>query len=81
MHSIKIAGIVAVVLLAMGIIAIVRTGRTQPVDGTTYGPENMKDFKKPEPAELKKKAVLRAIRGHATMRHGTAVPQRLLGQS
>jgi len=55
MSSIKIAGIAAVVLLAAGIVAMVRLGRVQPAEMSTFEPENMKDFKKPEPAELKKK--------------------------
>ena len=55
MSSIKIAGIAAVVLLAAGLVAMVRHGRAQPAETATFEPENMKDFKKPEPAELKKK--------------------------
>ena len=55
MSSIKIAGIAAVVLLAAGLVAMVRHGRAQPADISTFEPENMKDFKKPESAELKKK--------------------------
>src|SRR6266571_5082523 len=55
MSSIKIAGIAAVVLLAAGLVAMVRHGRVQPAEISTSEPENMKDFKKPEPAELKKK--------------------------
>src|SRR5438477_11977583 len=55
MPSIKIAGIAVAVLLAAGIVAMVRHGRAQPSDTSTYEGENMKDFKKPEPAQLKKK--------------------------
>src|SRR5881394_3189245 len=55
MSSIRIAGIATVVLLAAGIVAKVRHGRTQPAEISTSEPENMKDFKKPEPAELKEK--------------------------
>jgi len=55
MSSVKIAGIAAVVLLAAGLVAMVRHGRAQPVEISTFEPETMKDFKKPEPAELKKK--------------------------
>jgi peptide methionine sulfoxide reductase msrA/msrB len=55
MSSIKIAGIAAVVLLAVGVVAMMRHGRVQPAEVSTFEPENMKDFKKPEPAELKKK--------------------------
>ena len=53
MSSIDIAGIGAVVLLAAGLVAIVRHGRVQPAETSTFEPENMKDLKKPEPAELK----------------------------
>ena len=55
MSSIKIAGIAAAVLLAAGLVAVVRHGRAQPAETSTFEPESMKDFKKPEPAELKKK--------------------------
>src|SRR5438046_5129046 len=55
MSAIKIAGTAAVVLLAAGLVAMVRHGRTQPAEISTFEPENMKDFKKPEPAELKEK--------------------------
>src|SRR5437016_14463384 len=55
MSSIKIAGIAAVVLLAAGLVAMVRHGRAQPAETATFEPENMKDFKKPEPTELKNK--------------------------
>src|SRR5437762_13131749 len=57
MSSIKIAGIATVVLLAAGLVAMVRHGRAQPAEISTFAfePENMKDFKKPDPAELKKK--------------------------
>ena len=55
MSSIKIAGIVAVALLAVGLVAMMRQTRTQPAEISTFEPENMNDFKKPESAELKKK--------------------------
>src|SRR5712671_2403054 len=55
MTSIKIAGIAVAVLLAVGLVAMVRHGRAQTADTSTFEPENMKDFKKPEPAQLKKK--------------------------
>jgi peptide methionine sulfoxide reductase msrA/msrB len=34
---------------------VVRQGRAQPANNSTYDPEHMKDFKKPEPAQLKQK--------------------------
>ena len=55
MSSLKIAVAAAMVLLAAGIVARVRAGRAQPADVSTYEPETMKDFKKPAPAELKRK--------------------------
>src|SRR5438128_12648162 len=55
MHSIRITAIAAAVLLVAGIVAMVRHGRAQPADISTYEPERMNGFKKPEPAELKKK--------------------------
>jgi peptide methionine sulfoxide reductase msrA/msrB len=56
MTSIKIAGIAAVVLLAAGLAATVRRGASAPsTELSTFEAENMKDFKKPEVAELKRK--------------------------
>jgi len=55
MSSTPIAGIAAAVLLAAGLVAVVRLGRAQPIEAATFEPDNMKAFKKPEPAELKKK--------------------------
>jgi len=55
MSSIKIAGIAAVVLLAVGIVAMVRRGHVPRAEASIFEPEALKDFKKPEPAELKKK--------------------------
>ena len=57
MSSIKIAGIATVVLLAAGLVAMVRHGRAQPAEISTFTfePETMNNFEKPEPAELKKK--------------------------
>ena len=54
MFWIKIAGIATAVLLAVGIVAVVRQGRAHPADISAYEPERMKDFKKPEPAQLRK---------------------------
>jgi len=59
MQPIKIAGIAAAVLLAAGIFAVFHNaGRAEPAEISTnqiYQPSDMKDFKKPEAAELKKK--------------------------
>ena len=72
MFSIKIAAITAVVLLAAGIVAMERRGCAQPTNISTYGPERMKDFKKPEPAQLKKK--LSAEQFAVTQQCGTEPP-------
>src|SRR5258706_214476 len=74
MSSIKIAGIAAVVLLAAGLVAMVRHGRVQPAGISTYEPERMKDFKKPEPAQLKKK--LSSEQFAVTQQCGTEPPFR-----
>jgi peptide methionine sulfoxide reductase msrA/msrB len=56
MFSIKVTVIaVAAVLLALGLAKIVRQGRSQPVNNSIYEAEHMQDFKKPQPAELKKR--------------------------
>ena len=55
MTSIKIAALAAAVLLAVGLAVVVRQGRAQPANNSTCDPEHMKDFKKPGPAQLKKK--------------------------
>jgi peptide methionine sulfoxide reductase msrA/msrB len=72
MPSIKIAGIAAALLLAAGIVALVRHGRAQPADITTYAPDTMKDFKKPEPAQLRKN--LSAEQFSVTQQCGTEPP-------
>jgi peptide methionine sulfoxide reductase msrA/msrB len=55
MISSKIAAITAGVLLAAVVVMRVRQGGAQPETISTYEPERMKDFKKPEPAQLKEK--------------------------
>ena len=74
MSSIKIAGIAAAVLLAAGIVAMLRHGRAQPADISTFEPERMKDFKKPEPAQLQKK--LSSEQFAVTQQCGTEPPFR-----
>jgi peptide methionine sulfoxide reductase msrA/msrB len=72
MPSIKIAAFAAAMLLAAGIFTMVRQGRSQPTEISTYEPERMKDFKKPGPAELKKK--LSSEQFAVTQRAGTEPP-------
>src|SRR5213595_1597308 len=74
MSSFKIAGIAAVVLLAAGLVAMVRHGRAQPAEISTFEPENMKDFKKPGEADLKKK--LSSEQFAVTQKCGTEPPFR-----
>lgn len=55
MSLIKIAGIAAAVILVAGAIALARhTARPGQTEISTFQSENMKDFKKPAAAELKK---------------------------
>src|SRR5258708_5389665 len=51
MSSTKIA-VIATVLLAVGLVALVRHGSAPPATITTYEPGPMKTFKKPDPSEL-----------------------------
>lgn len=74
MSSIKIASIAALVLLAAGLVAIVRRGHAQPAGTSTVEPKNMKDFKKPEATELKKK--LSSEQFKVTQQCGTEPPFR-----
>jgi hypothetical protein len=74
MPSIKIAVFAATVLLAAGIVAMVRQGRAEPADRSAYEPENMNDFKKPDPAELKKR--LSSEQFAVTQESGTEPPFR-----
>lgn len=74
MSSIKIAVIGALVLLAVVLVATVRHERTQPAETTTFEPQTMNDFKKPDAAELKKK--LSSEQFHVTQQCGTEPPFR-----
>ena len=51
----RIAAVAAGVLLAAGLLSMVRRGHAEPTDTSPFEPQNMKDFKKPQPSELKKK--------------------------
>jgi peptide methionine sulfoxide reductase msrA/msrB len=72
MSSIKVAAIVAVGLFTAGLVVMVRHGRAQPVGMSTFEPQNMTDFKKPELAELKKK--LSSEQFAVTQKGGTEPP-------
>src|SRR5260370_17007407 len=54
-HMSKIVVIAVAVILAACIVAKVRHRGAQPAAISTFEPNQMKDFKKPETAELKKK--------------------------
>jgi peptide methionine sulfoxide reductase msrA/msrB len=54
MSLMKIAGVAAVGLLAVGLVALVRPGRAPTPPVSTFEPEKMNEFKKPDPTELKK---------------------------
>ena len=55
MSSIKIATIMTAALVAAGIVAIARHDRTNHAESSTHDPEAMRDFKKPDSAQLRKK--------------------------
>ena len=72
MPSVKMAEIAATLLLAAGLVAMVGHGCAQPADRSSYERESMKDFKKPEPAQLRKK--LSAEQFAVTQQCGTEPP-------
>ena len=75
MSLIKIMGIAVAVVLVAGIIVLARhTGRPGQADISTFEPESMKDFKKPETAELKKQ--LSSEQFEVTQQCGTEPPFR-----
>jgi len=55
MSSLRIAALVTGILLAAGVVIIVRHARAQPAETSNFNLDSMKDFKKPQAAELKKK--------------------------
>jgi len=56
MNSVKIAGIAVAVVLAAGAVALVRNAKADAAkEVSTYQSETMNEFKKPDPALLKKK--------------------------
>jgi peptide methionine sulfoxide reductase msrA/msrB len=74
MISMRMAALAAAALLAAGLFAVLRQGRAQPGNISTYEPERMKDFKKPDPAQLKKK--LSSDQFAVTQQCGTEPPFR-----
>jgi peptide methionine sulfoxide reductase msrA/msrB len=55
MSSTRFAVILGALLLAAAVITVVRHGHAQPLDTGNSKPPEMSTFKKPDPAELKKK--------------------------
>jgi peptide methionine sulfoxide reductase msrA/msrB len=55
MSTIRLAAIIAVVLLAVAVVSVVRHGRAQSIETQPFETQSMNDFKKPGSAELKKK--------------------------
>jgi peptide methionine sulfoxide reductase msrA/msrB len=72
MISMKTAVVAVALLLAAGFFVVVRKGSAQPTNVATFEPERMKDFKKPEPAQLKKK--LSSEQFEVTQQCGTEPP-------
>ena len=55
MPSIKIAAIMTAALVVVGIVAMARHDRANQAESSTHDPEAMRDFKKPDSAQLRKK--------------------------
>ena len=72
MITMKKAILTAAVLLAAGLLVVVRQRGTQPANISTFEPERMKDFKKPAPAQLKEK--LSSEQFEVTQQCGTEPP-------
>jgi len=72
MPSIKIAGFAAAILLAAGAVAYWRPAGAKPADSSTFEPEKMKEFNKPDAAQLRKK--LSAQQFSVTQQCGTEPP-------
>ena len=72
MHSNKLVGIGAALLVTTAVVALVRHGRAQPADTSLTNPSPMNDFKKPGAAELRK--ALSAEQFAVTQQCGTEPP-------
>jgi peptide methionine sulfoxide reductase msrA/msrB len=55
MSSLRILAVLTGVVLAAGLVVLVRHGHAKPPEPSTFEPGNMNDFTKPQAAELKKK--------------------------
>lgn len=72
MISVKVLAITAVALVAVCLLIMMRQGRAQTTNISTYEPERMKDFKKPETSELKSKLTSEQFK--VTQQCGTEPP-------
>src|SRR5690348_7673755 len=72
MSGTKIAGVALAMLLTAGLLMKVRYRSVQPAINSTYEPERMNDFKKPDPAQLRKK--LSSEQFAVTQKCGTEPP-------
>jgi peptide methionine sulfoxide reductase msrA/msrB len=72
MISARIVATAAAAFLAVGLLVIMRPGQAQPPALLAYEPENMKDFKKPGPAQLKRQ--LSSEQFEITQQCGTEPP-------
>jgi peptide methionine sulfoxide reductase msrA/msrB len=72
MISMKTVVLSVLVLLAAGLVVVLRQGRAQATNISTYEPEQMKDFKKPDTAQLKSK--LTSEQFEVTQQCGTEPP-------
>ncbi len=74
MSPVRILALVTGILLAAGLVVLVRHGHAQARETSAFEPGNMKEFKKPAGAELKKK--LSAEQFAVTQQCGTEPPFR-----
>lgn len=74
MTWIRLAVIGGLALVAAGAVNVIRHGRAQPIEQATFDSQRMKEFKKPDSAELKQK--LTAEQYAVTQQCGTEPPFR-----
>jgi methionine-R-sulfoxide reductase len=74
MITARTAAMAAAILLAAGYLVAMRQGRAQATNISSFDPDSMQDFKKPEAAQLKKK--LTSEQFEVTQQCGTEPPFR-----
>ena len=72
MSPVRILAVAIGILLAAGLVVLVRHEHAQTPEASTFEPGNMKEFKKPQAVELKKK--LSAEQFAVTQQRGTEPP-------